>query len=58
LPRLHHVWNLIQAIEVAGIEMTSTQLISTAAVAAVLSIAAVAERKALKRYKVLKSTHS
>ena len=39
-----------KAVEVGGFEMTSTQLVGATAVAALLSIAAVAERKALKRY--------
>ena len=39
-----------KAVEVGGFEMTSTQLVGATAVAALLSMAAVAERKALKRY--------
>lgn len=39
-----------KAVEVGGLEMTSTQLVAATAVATLLSIAAVAERKALKRY--------
>ncbi|DBB04282.1 hypothetical protein WJX77_005842 [Trebouxia sp. C0004] len=42
------LWN-DEAVEVGGFEMTSTQLVGVTAVAALLSIAAVAERKALKR---------
>ncbi|DBA78304.1 hypothetical protein WJX79_006111 [Trebouxia sp. C0005] len=38
-----------EAVEVGGLEMTSTQLVAATAVATLLSIAAVAERKALKR---------
>jgi len=50
------VWGLsfwplgAKAVEVGGFEMTSTQLVGATAAAALLSIAAVAERKALKRY--------